>query len=851
MHRLHFRRLSLLALASLLSFAAIAPSASAVEDGEMTRTRSRRFVPAPESFVPGEVVVKFRESAAAAKMAEPLAADLGLVRESRIDGLEIDLFRFAGAGDVLDAVARLRQRPDVVYAEPNYLSYLARIPNDTFYSNVEGYARDLQRWTFGGTDTNGGIRAEAAWDVTTGRPDVTIAVLDSGVYLAHPDLAPNLWTNLDEVAGNGVDDDQNGFVDDVHGWDFYSGDNDPDPDLGNGINDDGVGIGDDNTYHGTFVANMAAGRGNDGRGILGAAWSCRVMALKLFTDDGGASDFNIAAAFKYAADNGADVVNASFSKSSGSATLADGVTYAVARDCVLVAAAGNNDSSTPLYPARYDGVLSVGASGHAFETPDQVDFFGPAAPEGRAGFSQYGATAVDVVAPGILFGSSVASETDAILDPTLHAGDILGFASSGTSFSSPIVAGLAALLVSRDKDLNGGVRTLTNAQIVDIIQSTAVDLADDPSDAPDGGPNWDGHGRVDFAAALAEISGGTGGRSVRLAWQPPSGAVLAAPSNLTATDSGSVTRQGVTEQEPNNSLQSAQTIAFPTTVTGQISTSDEGPVQIVYSNAQSDVVEDLYKMTLGSATSMTIALTPSGDADLDLAIMTDLDGDGTYTFEAEYLRNDEATTARQPEIFNSIELPAGTYYIACTIYDGAPRVQSDGYTLAITSGAADVTGYRVYRATAPNVATTPANRIASLSGSQLTFLDTSAPGGSVYYVVTALYDAAESGPSNEASPGATNPNAPVILDARFKKGKLTIAAAGSKIVAGSTLVVDNAESFPLTLAKNGAKWLVKKNARGVPGDRKIADAIPAGRQVSLVVISPDGARSVPVTFSRN
>ena len=142
-----------------------------------------------------------------------------------------------------------------------------------------------------------GINAEAAWDITTGRPDVTIAVVDSGVNLTDSDLAPNIWTNPGEIPGNGVDDDHNGFVDDVHGWDFYSSDNDPNPDLGDGINNDGAGFGDDNTFHGTFAANLAAGRGNDAHGVLGSAWNCKVMSLKIFTDDGGANGFHIAAAF--------------------------------------------------------------------------------------------------------------------------------------------------------------------------------------------------------------------------------------------------------------------------------------------------------------------------------------------------------------------------------------------------------------------------------------------------------------------------------------------------------------------------------------------------------------------------
>src|SRR5262249_20664542 len=192
-----------------------------------------------------------RAGAATAKP-ELLAAYYGLVHEERIERLGLERYHMDG-GDVLETVRRLRERPDVEYAEPNYVVHLAMVPNDTFYSNYQGHARDLQRWTFGGIEGNTGINAEAAWDTTTGRPDVTIAVIDSGVALSHEDLAANIWTNPGEIPGNNVDDDGNGFVDDVHGWDFYSGDNDPNPDLGDGINNDGAGIGDDNVFHGTFV----------------------------------------------------------------------------------------------------------------------------------------------------------------------------------------------------------------------------------------------------------------------------------------------------------------------------------------------------------------------------------------------------------------------------------------------------------------------------------------------------------------------------------------------------------------------------------------------------------------------
>lgn len=845
--------------------------------------RARRLSPQGRAtlpdFVPGEVLVKFKPTLGATRV-EPLNGAFGLVIEDRLEKVDVARYRLFG-GDVLDTVRKLRQRPDVLYAEPNYTAHLAMVPNDPLYANVGGFARDLQRWTFGGIDDDPGINAEAAWDITTGRPDVTIAIIDSGVWLTHGDLAPNIWTNPGEVPANGRDDDNNGFVDDVHGWDFYSGDSDANPDLGNGDNDDGVGIGDDNVFHGTFVANCAAGRGNDARGVCGAAWTCTIMPLKIFTDDGGANNFNIAASLQYAADNGADIINMSLETRTDSSTLRDGVAYATARDCVVVAAGGNGNSSAPVYPAAYPNVLSVGSSDHAFQTPSQIELWGPADFDGRAFFSEYGPQAIDVVAPGVLFSSSVASQTDADSDPDIEPGDVIGFSSVGTSFSAPIVAGLAGLLVSRDKDLNGGVRTIPNTQIIDAIQNTAQDLPDDPDDSPNGTAMWDSHGRVDFLAALQTISGGDGGRAVRLSWKAPtSGADLAAPTDLQAQDqssngrppapagrqvmpgfpiSGDTLERGaaatiaggtVTEIEPNNSLATAQQVSVPTTVAGQIQTSDDGGVIIFYGDGTQDAIEDLYVFNLTQQSTVSITLTPNGAADLDLAMLTDLDGNGQYDILQEYLSANPATGPGQSESLTNLLLPAGTYYVGCSVYDLEPGAQSDAYSLVLSSGGAIVTGYRVYRAATPNVQALEVNRIAQVTAAQLSFVDTDAPDGALYYIVTATYASGESAPSNEATPGGVNPNAPSIINATWKKGKLLMTAAGSKILAGAVLVVDNSETFTLTPSADGSKWLVKKKARSTPGAMRIADAVPANKDVSLYVINPDGLRSTAVSFHR-
>jgi subtilisin family serine protease len=587
----------------MFALAALLLSGAAFAGREGVTPPIRLFQRAPAGapsaeYVPGEVLVRVRSGAS---KADTLAA-AGLVMLEQLDALDVARCRLEPGDDVRAAVDRLRRSPDVAWAEPNYLARPARVPGDPYYANVDGAADDMQRWTFGAA----GVAAEAGWDVTTGRPDVTIAVIDSGVDFEQEDLARNLWANPGEVPGNNRDDDGNAFVDDFNGWDFISGDVDPSPDLGNGRDDDGVDGLDSNVFHGTFSANCAAARGDDGVRACGAAWGCRVLPLKVFTDDGAASTFQIAAAVRYAADNGADVINLSLSTTASSEAMRAGVEYARARDCVVVAAAGNGNSTAPSYPAGFDGVLAVGASDHAFTSPRLVNFWGPGDPDGRAPYSQYGALAVDVVAPGTVFAFSVASVAEAQADPDLRAGETAGYAASGTSFSAPIVAGLAALLISRDKDLHGGVRTLDAARVADVIRQTARDLPDDPNDSPDGGAGWDGHGLVDFPAALGAVAGGGGGRTVRLGWKPPAaGDSLAAPAALRVLGDSSAPGRPAAGGPggpglPNSSVTGyrvyrAQAPGVPPGPDGLIAT--VGPRQLWFVDAESPEGEVFYVVT--------------------------------------------------------------------------------------------------------------------------------------------------------------------------------------------------------------------------------------------------------------
>jgi len=155
---------------------------------------------------------------------------------------------------------------EIDFAEPNVLHYINDLPNDSLYTAFDGQSTELQRWYFNGIDTDSNLNAEAAWNITTGSSNIIIAVIDTGVAINHPDLAANIWTN---PGGNDTNGD--GYIGDIHGWDFYNSTNNPNPDLGDGVSGDG------NVFHGTFVAGIAAAVSDNGVGVVGASWHSQIM----------------------------------------------------------------------------------------------------------------------------------------------------------------------------------------------------------------------------------------------------------------------------------------------------------------------------------------------------------------------------------------------------------------------------------------------------------------------------------------------------------------------------------------------------------------------------------------------
>jgi subtilisin family serine protease len=300
-------------------------------------------------------------------------------------------------------------------------------------------------------------------------------------------------------------------VDDVNGWDFFNlaggQDNDPNPDLGDGNDNDGDGFRDENVSHGTIVAGVAGAVGNNSTGVAGAAWNVKLMALKVFRDDGGAPDSAVLAAIDYAISKRAHVINLSLGSDNVHCPTSDplfeaAITSAFNAGVLVVVAAGNDNTNRPGSPDSCTHALAVGGSDH-----NSTDFLAvsglPKDPRGRAFFSNF-SPFVSVVAPAVsLASTSVSSQADENAGGFLKGTHLTLVGAFGTSFSAPLVSGLAALIISRGKDLG---LNLTPTQVRALIENHAVDLPDDSNDSPDAGATWDGKGRVNFRASVSAIT---------------------------------------------------------------------------------------------------------------------------------------------------------------------------------------------------------------------------------------------------------------------------------------------------------------------------------------------------------
>ncbi|NQT21771.1 MAG: S8 family serine peptidase, partial [Planctomycetes bacterium] len=407
-------------------------------------------VPDKPDAVPGEILVKFKPDRAKAVIDNIRAArNIGVRRTRRIRKIGWHVVELQAGHNIKDVVMAYRQNPDVLYAEPNYRVYAADqiIPNDTRFGELWGMHNTGQT---GGT-ADADIDAPEAWHLLNAS-SVVVAVIDTGVDYNHADLAANIWANPGEIPGNGVDDDGNGYVDDVRGWDFFDDDSDP-------MDEEG---------HGTHCSGTIGAVGNNSIGVAGVCWSVTIMPLRFLGPDGGSSA-DAADAIAYAIENGAKVLSNSWGSAFYSVALAEAVAAADAAGVLLVAAAGNNSNNNDhmfYFPSGYDdpNVISVAATDHR----DRL-----------ASFSSYGHETVDLGAPGKSILSTVPGNSYAVY--------------SGTSMATPHVAGACALVWAE------GGPSMTHIQVKAAILAGA-----DPV------PNLDGRcvtdGRLNVSNSLGMLT---------------------------------------------------------------------------------------------------------------------------------------------------------------------------------------------------------------------------------------------------------------------------------------------------------------------------------------------------------
>lgn len=298
----------------------------------------------------------------------------------------------------LDQIAALGSRDNVIMAVPNWIVHAEAIPNDPNFGNL---------WGMNNSGTpNADIGMPEVWDFYTDGSGKVVAVIDTGIDRTHPDLAANIWQNPGEIPDNGIDDDNNGFIDDDYGWDFYNNDNDP----------------DDDNNHGTHVSGTIGAIGNNGIGVAGVSWNAKLMAVKFLNSFGSGFTSDAIAGIDYAVANGAEILNNSWGGGGFSQALKNSIDNADSNGVIFVAAAGNsgvNIDSFSFYPASYtsENLISVASTTSS---------------DSLSSFSNYGLTGVDLGAPGSSIQSTIPGNSYAYF--------------SGTSMATPHVVGALALV---------------------------------------------------------------------------------------------------------------------------------------------------------------------------------------------------------------------------------------------------------------------------------------------------------------------------------------------------------------------------------------------------------------------
>ncbi|HKY06299.1 MAG TPA: S8 family peptidase [Blastocatellia bacterium] len=444
----------------MTKFAAIVLSLSVVAasfiPGTSAATKAAGKVAGDKSrprYVENQVLIKFKQGA------EPVVT--GDFIDDRMLPLPKAKARAVGARDLVEraglyvleldasisveeAVRQASADPRVEYAEPNYLYYTAETrPNDPNFSDMWGLFNpncdDCNN-----PNPRADIGAVAAWDITTGSPDLVVGVIDSGADLAHPDLAPNAWVNPNEIAGNLIDDDRNGYVDDINGWNFADDENK----VFNNASVD---------FHGTHVAGTIGAAGNNRIGVTGVAWNVKLMSLKfLGKKKGTGSTADAVAAIEYAIDQrrrgvNLRVLNASWGGEGESLALREAIAAAGEAGILVVCAAGNDSSDTditPEFPTAWSKDLNTLISVAAINQTGML-----------ADFSNFGRRTVDVAAPGYQILSLYPHDPERAPEGGYTV-------ANGTSMATPHVSGVAVLVWSAEPGL-------TPAQVKRRIVSTS------------------------------------------------------------------------------------------------------------------------------------------------------------------------------------------------------------------------------------------------------------------------------------------------------------------------------------------------------------------------------------------
>jgi len=383
--------------------------------------------PFADEHVPNRLIVRYKDGQSGLSNPGALAAQVKVVRElakarktgngvRALNGLNLALVETLQSTNLRDVAKALAADPSVEYVEPDYIRRSSVLPNDPEWRNQ--YA--LQK-----------IQAPQAWEKTKGSPSVIVAVIDTGIDYNHKDLQGNIWKNPGEIAGNRKDDDGNGYVDDIYGWDFCNNDNNP----------------MDGNRHGTHVAGTIAAASNNGLQVSGVAWNTKLVALKFLSDRGWGSISDAIDAVAYCTAMDFPISNNSWGGGGSSRAMKEAIDRAGQNGHLFCAAAGNsgtNNDSKPHYPSNYTSpnVLSVAAS----DSADRL-----------ASFTCYGKTSVDMAAPGVSILNLVPNNRLARL--------------SGTSMATPHVAGAAALVLSMNQNAGFAELKQTLMNSVDPVKS--------------------------------------------------------------------------------------------------------------------------------------------------------------------------------------------------------------------------------------------------------------------------------------------------------------------------------------------------------------------------------------------